>query len=406
MLRLKYILALYFSSISLSFVFANQMNIAQIKIDTIKTSHDNIDILRFTFHLGKVLNQGQPILNNIDANGHQIKGINAFALEYGHQLSGNKVWHQICNFPRAGVGVQYVHIRNRDELGHPLSFYGFYDGNYFRRKKFSITNRIALGGSLGTKKFNPADELPNDIFSTSLNAYVELGLGLKLQVHKSIYLEPGVRLTHFSNGNTKEPQKGLNIISYSIGVMSYLNKKKAEPSKIDIQQCQHRHEVLGYIGMATRQIEFNDEINNNPFETFGLNFLMANLHLKYNYEISHRIKIGAGTDLIYDGTNGQIELFQTGIPNKAAIPFKDKMKLSLFVGGESIIDRLSIVFTVGYVVAQKKFIGSAPSFEQRLGFKYHIFKDVFAGLNVRANKFRVAEALEFNVGMRKYINSN
>jgi hypothetical protein len=133
---------------------------------------------------------------------------------------------------------------------------------------------------------------------------------------------------------------------------------------------------------------------------------MANLHFGYNYEISHRVKLGGGTDLIYDGTNGQLSLLESGTPGKDAIAFKDKMKLSVFVGAESVIDRLSVVITLGYVVAETKYVGSDPSFQQRLGFKYHFLDDVFAGLNVRANKFRVAEALEFNVGMRKYITEN
>jgi hypothetical protein len=385
---------------------AIQVSYGQIKMDSINMSPGKVGLLRVTFQFGNIVNNGQAILNHIDENGYQIKRIQAFSAEYGWQMLGKKDWHQICNFPRAGIGVQFLHIANRDELGHPVSVYAFYDGNYFRKKNFSVTNRLSLGAALGTKKYNPADKLPSDIFSTNLNAFVELGVGMNIRLNNFIFLEPGIRLTHFSNGNMREPQKGLNIVSYSLGVVSNMRSTVSEPVRKYIAPCLHRHEILGYIGMAPRQVQFYDKENNNPYETFGLNFLMANLHLGYNYEISQRVKLGGGVDLFYDGTNGQVSLLESGIPGMDVIAFKDKMKLSLFVGAESVIERLSILITLGYVVAETKFACTSPSFQQRLGFKYHFLDDVFAGINVRANKFRVAEAFEFNVGMRKYITKN
>jgi hypothetical protein len=406
MWRLKDTLKFYYLTTIFLCCVAIQVSYGQIKMDSINMSPGKVGLLRVIFQFGNIVNNGQAILNHIDENGYQIKRIQAFSAEYGWQMLGEKDWHQICNFPRAGIGVQFLDIVNRDELGHPISVYAFYDGNYLRKKNFSVTNRLSLGAALGTKKYDPADKLPSDIFSTNLNAFVELGVGMNIRLNNFIFLEPGIRLTHFSNGNMREPQKGLNIVSYSLGVVSNMRSTVSEPVRKYIAPCLHRHEILGYIGMAPRQVQFYDKENNNPYETFGLNFLMANLHLGYNYEISQRVKLGGGADLIYDGTNGQVSLLESRIPGMDVIAFKDKMKLSLFVGAESVIERLSILITLGYVVAETKFACTSPSFQQRLGFKYHFLDDVFAGMNVRANKFRVAEAFEFNVGMRKYITKN
>ena len=403
---LKDTLKRYHLPIIFLFCITIQVSYGQMKMDSINISPGKVGLLRVIFQFGNIVNNGQAILNHIDDNGYQIKRIQAFSAEYGWQMLGGKDWHQVCNYPRAGIGLQFLDITKRDELGHPISVYAFYDGNYFRKKNFSLTNRLSLGAALGTKKYDPAVKLPSDIFATNLNAFVELGVGMNIRLNNFILLEPGIRLTHFSNGNIREPQKGLNIVSYSLGVVSNMKSTVSEPVRKYIAPCLHRHEILGYIGMAPRQVQFYDKENNNPYETFGLYFLMANIHLGYNYEISHRVKLGGGADVIYDGTNGQLSLLESGTPGKDGIAFKDKMKLSLFVGAESVIDRLSIVMTLGYVVAETKFVGSAPSFEQRLGFKYHFLDDVFAGINVRANKFRVAEAFEFNVGMRKYITGN
>ena len=167
--------------------------------------------------------------------------------------------------------------------------------------------------------------------------------------------------------------------------------------------CQHRHELLAFWALSTRQLDFSDN-NDHYHETYGMNYLMTNLHLGYNYEISRGMKLGGGLDFVYDGSNGQLELAANGnTPSKSAVPFGDKFGVSVFIGGERVIDRLSIVGTLGYMVVQKRYGSTSPAFEQRFGFKYHFYRNVFAGVNIRAYRFQAAEAIEFHVGLRKFI---
>ena len=44
--------------------------------------------------------------------------------------------------------------------------------------------------------------------------------------------------------------------------------------------------------------------------------------------------------------------------------------------------------------------GSFKQFYQRLGVRYEFYKNVSAGVNIRAVNFMMAEFLEFNVGYR------
>ncbi|MEN8251945.1 MAG: hypothetical protein ABFS32_23695 [Bacteroidota bacterium] len=37
---------------------------------------------------------------------------------------------------------------------------------------------------------------------------------------------------------------------------------------------------------------------------------------------------------------------------------------------------------------------------QRVGLKYHMFKDVFVGINIRAYDFSIADFIEWNIGYR------
>jgi hypothetical protein len=220
-----------------------------------------------------------------------------------------------------------------------------------------------------------------------------------------VFIEPGFRFNHFSNGNIKKPQRGINIASYKIGIKAMMgNINNPKTYLRPISKCMHRHELLAFFAMAPRQIEFKIDGNYNRHETYNINYLMANLHLGYLYEANHRLKLGGGLDVVYDGTNGEAEAAMDGIPQRGEVPFGDKAGLAIFAGGETIVDRLSFVGQVGYIVAQTRFNSSTPALEQRLGFKYHFFPNIFAGINIRAYNFRAAKAIEFNIGVRKYAN--
>ena len=388
--------------LSLLCLVALQVGHGQSTTDADTSAPITKPIVRIFVESGNILKQQRPLLTSIDEHGNAFKTTTAVSVEYGWQMLGGKAWHQTAKYPRMGIGAQYMHIMHRNEMGHPFSIYGFYDGNYLRIKNFEFTNRMAAGIAYGFTTYNPEDAMPNDIASTKLNLYVEMGIGFSRRINDYLFIEPGLRLVHYSNGNTKEPQKGLNITSYKIGLRSVLGQPYSEPKKIQIEKCKHRHELIAFVGMAPRQLDYSD--NNDLYhETYDMNFLMANLHLGYYYEVTHRMKLGGGLDFIYDGTNGQQELALTRIPTKEAVPFHDKTGLLVYLGGESVVDRFSIVAGLGYMVAQTQFIGSSPAFEQRLGVKYHFFKNVFVGLNVRAYRFRAAEAMELNIGVRKFI---
>ena len=385
---------------SLLFFVANQVNVGQNNPAPASSAPLKNAFIRVSTDNGKILVNQTPYFTTIDEQGNVFKTTKAFSIEYGWQMLGGKEWHQTCKYPHVGIGGQYLHVMKRKELGHPFSVYGFYDGNYFWSKNFQLTNRMATGFTYGFTTYNPNDPLPNDVISTKLNAFIELGLGAAMRLSDFLVVEPGFRFAHFSNGNIRKPQRGINIASFSIGLKSTLSRPPVAPINMPLSECLHRHEVLAYLGMAPRQIEFDAE---SPHKTYGMNFLMANLHLGYNYEVSRRIKLGGGVDFIYDGTNGQRETARAEMPNRGDVAFRDKTGLSVFIGGESSIGQLSVVATLGYMAEQTRFEYSTPAFEQRLGFKYHFYRNVFAGANVRAYRFRAAKAVEFHIGARKFI---
>lgn len=360
----------------------------------------NAPMFRVSIQNGNILVNKTPYFSLPDESGNYLRSTKAVALEYGWQAYGGKAWHQTCKYPNRGIGVQYMHVMRRNDLGHPLSIYGFYNGNYYRSKKFQFTNRISAGLAFGLATFDPNDPLPNYVISSKVNAFIELGLGVAVRLSDRFSLEPGFRFTHFSNGNMKRPQRGINVASYTVGIHNILAHPPQQPFELPLDNVKHEQELVLYLGIGSRQIEFNKDSGELYAETHGYNYLMSNLHLGYNYGLTRRFKLGVSLDGFYDGTNGQEEYAVDGVLHKSKVPFKEKLGLASFIGGEVAIDRLSVMGSLGYILIEKRFEESTPKFEQRLGFKYHFYKNLFAGATLRAYRFRAAKAIEFNIGAK------
>lgn len=361
--------------------------------------------LRFVSQSGKLLRREGPFILTPNNEGYAYKKTVAFNLEYGWQTSGDSEWEGICRYPRFGIGLQKFMFLHRDELGNPVSFYGFYNGNFVRTKRFQWLHQLGLGMALGFNLYDPTITPVNDLIGSKVNAYIEVGTSFSFLIGKRLSLEPGIRLTHFSNGNTRKPQKGLNIFAYQMGVRYNMAKTPKTYTLYRKRQCRHRHEILASIGIGERQVDFTEEDNSRPPLTYGLKYLMSYLTLGYNYEVRHQLKIGGGFDIYYDGTNGALAVMNGNNFEKNDSSIGEKTGVAGYFGIEAVIDRFSITVNTSYILLQKEFPSSSPKFQQRLGLKYHIWSNIFVGIDVLAYEFHVAKAVTYKVGMRQYLNA-
>lgn len=360
---------------------------------------------RTAFHHAEFLPENTPFFKSLDEEGDPFRFTHSFMAELGWQSHGKESWQAANNFPIYGIGLHYMRVQRRTELGHPIAFYGFVEGNLLRWSFLQMNTYASLGMATGMKYWDPKDPLPNDIFATPVNVFSEVGGGISLKLNKHLWVEPSVRLTHISNGNTREPQKGVNAFGYRLALRWAPGEEHfAKRNLISERDLSLRkNEVYGFLGITSRQVEFSASNDDLPPETYGWNFPMVNVFAAYNRVVNQRFKYGAGVDLFYDGTNGIKAAVLEGRMDKNAIPFVDKLGSSVFLTGENSINRLSIYMGLGYIVLRKQYYKSTPRLEQRLGVKYHLNDHLFVGLNVRAYHFSAAKALEFNVGYRFFL---
>ena len=369
----------------------------------IKNTKNRTHFLRIIGQSGTLLRRKGPFITEPNEAGYTYKKTAAFNIEFGWQTTGHSDWESICHFPRFGIGLQKFIFLNRDELGNPISFYGFYNGNFLRTKRFQWLHQIGAGLAFGFNTYDPTAQPPNDLIGSKVNAYIEAGTSFSLLLGQRLAIEPGIRLTHFSNGNSRKPQKGINVFAYQLGLRYNLAKSPTEFRQLEKPKCRHRHEVLASLGFGERQVDFTEEDNSLPPETYGLKYLMSNLTLGYNYELRHQLKIGGGFDIFYDGTNGADFVVNGNNIEKNDIAFGEKLGVFGYFGIEAVVDRLAIGINASYIVLQKEFPTSSPKFQQRVGIKYHFWDNYFVGIDVLAYEFHVAKSVNYKVGMRRFL---
>ena len=357
--------------------------------------------VRLGFHYGKMLRLKGQLLGEPDAEGNRFKNALLWSVEVGVKASGEELWEQIANYPIRGIGWTKVRFLKRDELGSPWALYGFYRSHILRKKWYSWNYKLAVGVSSGWKQYDPTTNPVNDVIGSKFNAYVEINTGGSLQLSRSFFLDGDIGLTHFSNGSSKLPQKGINILAYTLGLRytPARPKNKVDPATIlPFKTC---HEIYVYLGSGIRQVDFNRGSIVKGTETYGLNYLMSNLTIGYQIQRKYQFKWGGGLDINYDGTaNSQVRMNGQTV-EKAYVPLFHKIGLSAFTGFEWSEGPFSLLLHVGYDIYRKKFDYNYAPFYQRLGFRYYFTPKIFAGLNIRAVHFRIAKYMEWNVGFKR-----
>ena len=361
--------------------------------------------LRASYVFGRVL-QTADFLKGDNQAGEPIDWYNGIRLEYGWQTDGSKLWHHLYNFPSFGVGVMVADFLNDEELGQPTSLYGYFNWPWRRSGKWEFYSGIGFGISTNWKNYDPATNPYNTAIGSFRNAYIDVGF-----INASYALSPrwkfvlGLDGTHWSNGGTRKPNAGINVIGTQLLLRYGLQPEPSFPEHIVIPKYQDDNElILTFMG-GSRNVVVNipnDEIWN---EYVGDNFAVLDLSVGYHRQTGWRSKWGGGVELLYDESMTAAIDAEDGSVSDVSSSFGDKLGLGFFGGYEQVLHRAGLVVQLGYTVLRKDIednpdVSQGARFYQRLGLKYHIWTNTFVGLNVHFHDFSRADYLEFNVGHR------
>ncbi|MCA1764081.1 MAG: acyloxyacyl hydrolase [Flavobacteriales bacterium] len=133
--------------------------------------------------------------------------------------------------PFVGLGQVLIHsedLRPVEDsypkvLGQGLTGLFFLEPVFGAKNKLSFSIRGAFGLSYQNKPFDEAQNPDNLSYSTRLAFPLQVGIAANYRISEDWIIDAGARYNHISNGGLKQPNKGINWPTLSVGVSKYFS---------------------------------------------------------------------------------------------------------------------------------------------------------------------------------------
>lgn len=368
------------------------------KRDSTKKEPKVYNFIGFRYHGGYVLPTNEFIRGENMRN-EPIHFYQSGTAYYGVQTTGKKEWHHALNFPYYGVGFYNASFFNTSELGYPTALYGFIGIPIRRGTNWSWGYELGFGFTYNWRPYDPYNNPFNVAIGSHHTVFIDANLYYDRALSSRWHVKGGLGFSHFSNGATKQPNSGINLLSPFVEVR-YMLKDEPVLDRKPVADYLKSYEVAIQVGAGNKEEMYHSKENDDLYTT--TDFELINLSVAYLKQTTWKNKYGAGFDLSYDSEQN-VEVTQR--PGNAPLvsvsdQLSDKMMLGLFGTYEFCIDRLSIASYLGYKVLRKTNSDSGSGLYQKFGIKYHFKNNFYVGILVRAHNFTVADYIEWNVGYR------
>lgn len=330
---------------------------------------------------------------------------NAVHLKYGFQFAPHTSMAKIFPGSYQGIGLGYHTFGFKEELGNPLSIYIFHGARIGTVSPLVTFNyEWNFGLSFGWHPYDARTNIYNTVIGSKVNAYMNIGAYLAWTLSRHIDLNTGFALTHFSNGNTKFPNAGVNTGALKVGVSYFFNRNLDMKSQaaIDIPDFpRHFSYDLLLFGSFRRKGIFigNDHV------AVPKKFAVAGFNFSPMYNWSYRFKTGFSVDGVYDASTDAYALdsavgakssgysTQFGYP-----PFSHKIALGLSGRMEYVMPYFSINLGIGANVLHKG--KDLKGLYQVLALKVNMSRDTYLNVGYNLQNFKDPNYLMLGIGYR------
>lgn len=336
-----------------------------------------------------VINQGFILVHHVSI-GHLVKGYpTIYEVNVSRPTWGDKLWQIENNKPDIGISIQCIDFKNPQQLGYGLTAAPYIEIPLnVKEKRSRVVMRLCWGLDYVTKCFDVKDNRKNIAIGSHFNSFVQFKWLWHFKLTDNIRFEPGFAFSHVSNGKSKNPNLGLNVVSLNAGLNFLIPSKKTKVQErcVDSSTCvKSKNELFFFASVG---------FNQRDISTPDLKVITVSGAYQRNIRNTH--KFSAGVDMFYD-ENYQIDYENKFLVKPTGI---DKMRMSVRLGYSYNIGRISLPIEMGYYAFQKaKPDGYVVS---RIGVRYYSKSGIVAHFGLRTH-FAVAYDLEYGLGYRFFI---
>lgn len=329
-------------------------------------------------------------------------------IKYGFKFGPDSYMGKMYPNTIQGIGIGYNTFNNTKEVGNPLAVYVFQTSRIASiTKNLSFDYEWNFGASFGWKKYDAEKNPFNTIVGSKANAYINLGFLFNWQMTNEIALRAGIGLSHYSNGNTRYPNFGVNTLDGRIGVIWCPQDETKSELKNNRPAVTPRYGFKPYISYdliiygATKKkgITWQDGTG----MVIPGNFAVTGLNFNPMYNFNKYFRAGLSLDAQYDeSANITDHIANTNTPTDDVKffrpPFIEQFSLGLSARAEIVMPIFSINLGIG-----KNFVcrgDDTNSFYQTFVLKTHITNKIFLHVGYQLYKFKNPNNLMLGIGYK------
>lgn len=341
-------------------------------------------------------------LRGENASWQPIRNSMSLHLKYSFQFRPGTYTDRIYGGAYQGAGIAFYTFGDRKQLGDPVAFYLFQGA---RIKQFlpwlSLHYEWNFGLSCGWKPYNYDYNSYNRMIGSKVNAYLNVNFYLNWMLSRRFDLTSGVTLTHFSNGNTRFPNAGLNAVGVKIGLAYHFNREASVPF-YSLDQApipgfpRHVSYDLVFFGSWRRKgVSLGEEQMASPeaYTVAGFNFAPM-------YNLGYKFRVGVSLDGVYDGSaNVYTKDYIVGTQPDF---YKPSLYKQIALGLSGRAEYVMPYFTVGLGLGANVLHagGDLKGFYQILALKIEVTRNSFLHIGYNLKDFKDPNFLMLGFGFR------
>lgn len=323
-------------------------------------------------------------------------------LKYAFRFQPDTYIDRIYGSPIQGVGLAWYTFGARQEIGDPVALYVFQGGRIAQLNRWlSLHYEWNFGLSLGWHPHGFFTNPYNRSIGSDMNAYLHTQFYFKWALASQVDLQTGIGLTHFSNGNTKYPNAGLNTACLKIGVTYRFGDKRSSaflPPLLLPPPFFPRHvsyDVVLFGSWRRKGVILGESQIASPkaYPVVGFNFTPL-------YNFGYRFRAGLSFDGVYDGSaNVYAEDYIIGTETPFYTP-PVRRQLALGLSGRA--EFVMPYFTIGLGIGRNLLYSGKDmrGWYQVLALKIEITRSSFLHIGYTLKDFHNPNYLMLGLGFR------
>ena len=328
-------------------------------------------------YIGGMLSYGNVILHSQELRPIGQSFPLGITVDYGTHKNSQKAWDACNCYPRAGVAISFWDFDNREVLGYGLTGMYYIQPVFGARNRLSFSLRAAAGISYLSRPYDEESNPDNLSYSTHLAIPLQLGLAAHFKLNPQWTLDLQGVLNHLSNGGLKEPNKGINWPTLSLGVSRYFKTPEFKD-----RTRNDWHETVNEL----------DRFDLTTFTTYhspnsGKYVFSWGLEGKYLRRISRLSNLSVGSAYFFDNQRAKTNLDGVEVSGHG---------LGVAIGHEFVLGR--ILFAQQFAAYLLKPASQKNDVYQRYTLVYRINERINAGVGLKSHG-HVADFGDFRVGM-------